>query len=271
MNKTPRVACINDLSGYGRCSLTTAIAILSVMGVQPCPVPTAILSKHSGFSDFYFHDFTDSMEPYLQNWKDIEFDGIYTGFLGSLKQIQIVENFIKYTESSNVKVIIDPVMGDLGKVYSTYTKEMCKEMRKLVKYAWVITPNITEACILTDTPYTSEEVSPQLIAELSVKLKNMGARSVVITGIRSGDSIKNYSFGEEIFVDEIPITEATFSGTGDIFSSILCGNLVRGKTLRDGVSAAGAFISEVTKETLKMGKDLSEGVAFEPFLYKLIV
>ncbi|MGN0612865.1 MAG: hypothetical protein ACI4JB_03115, partial [Porcipelethomonas sp.] len=131
--RIPRAACINDLTGFGRCSLTTAIAVLSAAGVQPCPVPAAVLSKHTGFDSFYFKDLTESISPYLEDWKSIEFDGIYSGFLGSAGQIEAVSEFIRTCKASgnNPVVIIDPVMGDRGKLYATITEQMQKEMKAL--------------------------------------------------------------------------------------------------------------------------------------------
>lgn len=268
-NVVPRVACINDLSGYGRCSLTTAISILSVLGVQACPVPTAILSKHTGFSKFYFKDLSDGMEEYLMDWDGIAFDGIYSGFLGSIEQIHYVEKFIKSTDCKSI-IVIDPVMGDCGEVYSTYTAEMCNEMKRLVALADVITPNVTEACILTDTPYTGDEIPLIFAQDLSEKLLKIGAKSVVITGIRQRESILNFSNDGETSIDRMKRVDKVFSGTGDMFASIVCGSIVKGCTLRNAVKRAGQFIYEVTTKTLESGADITEGVQFEPYLSSLL-
>lgn len=268
-NKIPRVACINDLSGYGRCSLTTAISILSVLGVQPCPVPTAVLSKHTAFPTFYFKDLTESMEEYLADWSTISFDGIYSGFLGSLEQIQIVYNFIKSTNSNSL-IVIDPVMGDWGKMYSTYTVEMCKGMKRLVASADVIIPNITEACILTDMPYTGDEISLEVAEQLAKKLLSIGTKSVVITGIRQGNNILNFSYDGEYHVDKIERVDKVFSGTGDMFASIVCGLLVKGNTLQTSVKRAARFIYEAASKTIENNSDITEGVQFEPYLGNLL-
>ena len=143
-----KIAVINDMSGYGRCSLTVAIPILSAMGTQCCPVPTAILSNHTEFPVYFFDDYTDKMRDYIGKWKELglEFDAISSGFLGSAEQIAIVLDFVESFGNDHTRIIIDPVMGDHGKLYATYTEEMCEEMKQLVSYADIVTPNMTEAC-----------------------------------------------------------------------------------------------------------------------------
>lgn len=265
--RIPRAACINDISGFGRCSLTTAIAILSASGVQACPVPTAVLSKHTGFKEFYFHDLTDSLPPYLENWKDLEFDGIYSGFLGSAAQIKAVSDFI---DSHNVCAIIDPVMGDAGKLYATYTDEMQSEMLTLAKKADILTPNITEACFLTGTKYCGEEIDIDTAIKLVKNLRNVTNARIVLTGIVKGDKIMNMTYDEEgIQLSEVTRENQIFSGTGDIFSSIVCAFILKGKSLHTAVDIAGDFISQAIRRTVSCETPLSEGVIFEPLLYKL--
>ena len=153
MSLQKKIAIINDLSGFGRCSLTVSIPIISAMGIQTCPIPTAVLSCHTEYPDYYFRDFTDSMPAYIQSWEKLglQFDGIATGFLGSLQQIDMVIDFIHRFRTT--PILVDPVMGDHGTIYETYTPAMCAGMSRLVKHATIITPNLTEACVLTDTPY----------------------------------------------------------------------------------------------------------------------
>lgn len=270
--RIPRTACINDLSGFGRCSLTTAISIISAAGIQACPVPTAVLSRHTGFESFYFRDLTDSLPPYLDNWEDLDFDGIYSGFLGSSEQIEIVEKFILSRKKINRKtsIIIDPVMGDRGRLYATYTKEMYRLMKKLITHADLITPNITEACFLTETEYKGEDISDGSARELCRKLADMGSGQVVLTGIvRSGDMI-NIAFDENgFYFDTIHRESQIFSGTGDIFASVVCAMILKGKTLPQAVSAAGKFISRAIEYTINLDSPLREGVVFEPVLYML--
>lgn len=270
--RIPRAACINDLSGFGRCSLTTAISVISAAGVQVCPVPTAILSKHTGFDSFYFSDLTDSMSPYTTDWRELEFDGIYSGFLGSVKQIKIVENFINEHKSDKVTpyIIVDPVMGDKGRLYPTYTLEMQSEMRSLVSRADLITPNITEACFLTGTEYTGEEISMNFAKELLKKLAFSGCGQIVLTGIVKDSNIVNMTLSEgNISIDERYRESRVFSGTGDIFASVVCAFILKGASVAEAVEKAGKFISLSIENTLKLETPLSEGVVFEPVLHML--
>lgn len=270
--RIPRVACINDLSGFGRCSLTTAIAILSAAGVQACPVPTAILSKHTGFESYYFKDLTDSLDPYMKDWELLEFDGIYSGFLGSAAQIEAVERFIEsHRKKANPTcVIIDPVMGDAGRLYATYTPQMQKEMKRLTKYADILTPNITEACFLTDTEYCGEEIYLKKATELVKKLSEKTQAKIVLTGIVKQDKILNMTYsGGDIQLSEVVREKRIYSGTGDIFSSVVCAQILKGKPLYKAVDIAGEFISEAIERTSVTGAPLTEGVVFEPLLYKL--
>lgn len=270
--RIPRAACINDLSGFGRCSLTTAISVISAAGVQVCPVPTAVLSKHTQFPDFYFHDLTETMPPYLESWGNIEFDGIYSGFLGSPEQIDITQQFILSHKKKNpaVKVIVDPVMGDRGRLYATYTEEMCRRIRGLITHSDIITPNITEACFLTGTPYTGEDISSETADRLIRTLSEICGGNVVLTGIEKADVMVNMVYdGSAVTFCEIPREKQMFSGTGDIFASVVCAMILKGKTLVQSVNTAGKFISDAINYTVKSGAPLTEGVIFEPVLYTL--
>lgn len=270
--RIPRAACINDLSGFGRCSLTTAISVISAAGVQACPVPTAVLSRHTGFPSFYFYDLTETLNDYMDNWDDLDFEGIYSGFLGSPEQIGIVEKFIvrQAKKKPDTTVIIDPVMGDRGKLYATYTDEMYRRMKKLIARADIITPNITEACFLTDTKYKGENISISEAEELCRQLAEIGGRRVILTGIVKDDNIINMTYDENGFeYDAIHRESRTFSGTGDIFASVVCAMILKGKTLSEAAAAAGKFISQAIEYTMNADAALSEGVIFEPVLYKL--
>jgi len=267
----PKVAAINDISGFGRCSLTIAMPVLSVMGVQCCPLPTAVLSRHTGFESFYFKDLTDSLPDYISNWKEseIEFDAIYSGFLGSLEQIKITEGFIN-SFSKKPFCVIDTVMGDKGRLYSTYTKEMCDELKRLVAVADVITPNVTEACYLADVEYKGENLSVLECEYISSRLCDYGAKAVVITGIEYKDKLLNYVYNNKkgtSFVTKK--SQQSFSGTGDLFASVLTGMLVKGYNLNHAVQIATRFIYSCLKYTTKHNAPVSEGVVFEPLLYKL--
>ena len=185
MSRQKKAAVINDISGYGRCAITVALPIISKLKVQCCPVPTSIFSNHTGFPTYYFDDYTERMQPFIEQWKKLglKFDGIQTGFLGSKKQIEIVSGFIRDFRQEETIVVVDPIMGDNGKSYATYTEEMCQEMRRLVTLADIITPNLTEACILTGTGYHEEKWKMKELRKLAMELRRMGPKKVVITGI----------------------------------------------------------------------------------------
>lgn len=272
MGRLPCVACINDLSGYGRCSLTTALPVLSVLGVQACPVPTAVLSKHTGFTGYAFTDLTDALPAYLQSWHDLQFDMIYSGFLGAEGQMNTVRDFFIAQKRRNphCTVLLDTVMGDNGKLYDTYTPALCRAMRTLVSYADIITPNVTEACLLTDTPYHGETLHTAEAVALAGQLSRLGCKAIVITGIVREDIICNMTYmdGEYTF-DTVHRTKCLFSGTGDLFASVLCAALARGSALPNAVSTAGRFLSAVTQYTLHQGAPAEEGLLFEPLLRKL--
>ena len=157
-NHQKKIALINDITGFGRCSVAVELPVISMMKVQCCVIPTAILSNHTGFNSFYFDDYTPKMESYIEQWKNLNlaFNGICSGFLGSQSQISIVSDFIRDFSDKDTVVIVDPVMGDNGRKYSTYTDEMCDMMKQLAGRAHILTPNLTEACILTDTEYTEK-------------------------------------------------------------------------------------------------------------------
>ena len=272
MHRVPRTACINDISGFGRCSLTTALPVLSVMGVQACPAPTAVLSKHTGFPKFSFTDLTADLPHFFDTWNDLDFDWVYSGFLGAIGQIETVSAFFRAQKQKNphCRVLLDPVMGDSGKRYSTYTQEMCDAMRHLVADADVITPNLTEACLLTGMPYHGEAISHAEAVSLAEQLMTLGCRAVVITGIVREDAIGNLTYdGSTAHISSVHRTECLFSGTGDLFASVLCGALARGISLQHAAEIAAAFISEVTQYTMRQGTPAEEGVLFEPLLTRL--
>ena len=223
-NNQKKIALINDMSGFGRCSIAVELPIISVMKIQCCPLPTSIFSNHTGFSSFFFDDYTERMESYYQEWKklDLKFKGICSGFLGSKEQIKIVSKFISKFRTKETIVVIDPVMGDYGKLYSTYSRETSLEMKKLVPLANIITPNITEACILADVEYHDKWNERELIS-LAEKLSFKGPEKVVITGIVEGDYISNLCFekGKKPRLIKVKKIGKQRSGTGDIFCAII--------------------------------------------------
>jgi len=266
MEKIKKVAAINDLSGYGKCSLAVALPILSALGVQCCPLPTAILSNHTGYESFFFDDYTDRMENYYHEWEKLKltFDCIYTGFLGSEKQIDIVQNFISKFKKDNI-LLVDPVMGDNGTIYATYTDEMCNKMKKLASIADIVTPNLTEACILSDTKF-KDLLKMDEIKEMARKIHELGAKKVVITGIKNDDMVGNYIYdgnGQIFYTKNVPYQ---YSGTGDLFASLLCGYILNGYDLNEAVQKSAHFVYKATLYSSQTGIDRRNGVAFEKIL-----
>lgn len=267
-----KIAVTNDMSGYGRCSIAVSLPVISKLKVQCCPVPTAIFSNHTGYEHYFFDDYTEKMPEYIRNWKllGLEFSGIYSGFLGSDAQIDIVENFIRDFRTEQTLVIIDPVMGDYGKAYATFTPTLCKSMKRLVQYADILTPNLTEACILTDTPY-KEKWRKKEIRELAVKLMEMGPSKVVITGIVQGSYIANYVCDEkkcEHFLRTIRVGTQR-CGTGDLFASIIAADAVNGVDFAVSVKKASNFVKKCIEKSMELEIPVTDGVAFEEILDKL--
>lgn len=272
-NVFKKIAVINDLTGFGRCSLTVELPIISKLGVQCCPVPTSILSNHSGYDSFYFTDYTDSFNAYVEEWKKLllKFDGILTGFYGSARQIELVENFIKDFSTKDTVVIVDPIMGDDGKLYSTYTDEMCHNMIRLTGYADIITPNLTELCILTDTPlmgeYSNKDIK-MMCMKLSDRLKD-DAR-IVVTGIKRGSFIENFVYeNDRTYIIKKKTAGNTRCGTGDVFASILAADAVNGVEFTESVRRAATFVSKCIKVSDEHKIPKNDGVCFEEILNEL--
>ncbi len=272
-NNQKKIAVINDLSGFGRCSLTVAIPIISHMGIQCCPVPTSIFSNHTGFENYFFDDYTDKMETYLEKWKNLnlKFEGIYSGFLGSERQINIVRKFIDDFKTNRTRVIIDPVMGDNGVAYATYNEAMCNQMKSLVKYADILTPNITEACILTDTEYKKEGLDEDTILKMAEKLSKEGAEKIVITGIRQGKFISNlvYEKNKEHKMIKTFHAGEERSGTGDVFASIIAADTVKNIDFSKSVKKASEFVKKCIEKSVQLNIPRTDGVCFEEVLKKL--
>lgn len=277
--ETPRVAAIHDLSGFGRCSLTVAIPILSVMGVQCCPLPTAYLSTHTGgFEGFTFLDMTDEIPKVSRHWKqlDLQFQAIYTGFLGSAQQIQLVQDFIRDFRKPDTLVVIDPVMGDHGQVYQTYTPPLCAGMTHLAALADVITPNLTEAALLLNIPYEQLPLSrgEAGLIEIVERLSLNQQRSVVLTGVSNRpDQIGALCFDARTGDIQMVLNEyipQVFHGTGDVFASVLTGALMQGEPLFTAAQLAVDFVLACVRRTAIEQLPMREGVDFEPLLGLLI-
>ena len=269
-----KIAAIHDMSCFGRCALTVIIPLLSAMGHQVVPIPTALLSTHTGgFEDPYFMDLSDQMLKIVEHFEqlDVKFDAIYSGFLGSARQIHIVEDIIDRF-GGNGPVLVDPVMGDDGKLYSTYTDELVRGMTQLCRKADIITPNLTEAHLLTgiDIP----EVIPDATAatELALALcchmkHNLGVNKIVITGIHFGDRVGNAVMVDgEVRLISMPRLERSFPGTGEVFTSTLLGEIVRGRSLYDAAEAAQEFTYKVIKHSQSSPEPTRNGVLLEECL-----
>ena len=272
----PRLAMINDIAGFGRCSTTVSLPVISVMKVQVCPVPTSVLSNHLGFPLCHFDDYTSHMRDYIKVWNELglTFDGLYCGFLGNEEQIDIVREFVKMFRPP--LFLLDPVMGDHGRAYSSITETHVQKMKELLPLADIITPNITEACLLTGTPWKDGEWTMQELSGLcerlaSLWLKDSVSASIVITGIRQGDFLVNFLWDDGVYTTVAsPIAGASRPGTGDIFASILAADAVRGETLLSSVQKAANFVGLCIAGSEKAGTPVQEGVVFEKYLAALL-
>lgn len=273
-NPVKKVAAIHDLSGFGRASLTAIIPILSSMGIQVCPFPTAVLSSNTGgFKEFSFVDLTDSMEDYMEHWKkiNIDFDCIYSGFLGSARQVDIILDFIEYFKNSTNMMVVDPVMGDNGKLYPTIDKKIVEKMRELVSKADIITPNLTEAMYLLGKTY-SKSIEENEVKNILMELSGMGPKIVVITSVPDmniKDNIDVFAYEKEnnrfwkVGCKYIPVE---FPGTGDTFTSVLIGSLLKGDSLPIALDRSVQFIQNGIRESFGFMYPRREGILLEKTL-----
>lgn len=271
--KQKKIAVVNDFTGFGRCSVAVALPIISAMKIQCCPLPTAILSGQTSFPGFFFDDYTPHMRDYINHWEklNLEFDGICTGFLGSKEQIDVVVEFLDKFKTEKTTVIVDPVMGDYGKLYSTYTQDMCDEMKRLIKYADVMTPNLTEACRLLDIPYPDRVLNATELEAIAKELCSKGPDRVVITGLQNNDSIQNfiYETGKPYNIIDVKKIGEDRSGTGDVFTSIVAANIVKKVDFNTSVRKATDFLCKAIDYTAKIGTPVYDGICFEEYLTEL--
>lgn len=271
-----RVAAIHDISGYGKASLTVVIPILSTMGIQVCPIPTAVLSTHSKFKGFHMHDLTDDMEPIMAHWKSLglHFDAIYSGFLGSSRQIEIVKQFIHEFRTADTLIVIDPVMGDDGKLYATMDESMVKGMRSLIAQAGIITPNLTELAFLIGEEYRPD-LSESQVRHWIQRAMELGPETVILTsvpqpGLPRRTAVLAYSNNDrrcwKVSCDYIP---ANYPGTGDAFASIITGSLLQGDSLPIALDRAVQFISYAIRATFGYQGDATVGLLLERVLGNL--
>ncbi|MBP3413431.1 MAG: pyridoxamine kinase [Oscillospiraceae bacterium] len=267
-----KIAAINDFCGFGRCSLAVSIPIISAMGLQCCPLPTAVFSNHTGYDSFYYTDFTSHMDAYMEQWERLElhFDGILTGFLGSPEQIDFVCRFMERFKKENTLVVIDPVMGDDGALYPTYSPKLAENMARLLQYADILTPNLTEACILTGFPYDPCMEQEELL-KLCQALHALGPEKIVISGLERGEDLENfiYEVGKPPLVIREHKTGPCRAGTGDVFASILMADGVQGVGLAESVRRASAFIAKALRRTMELQLPEPDGICFEEFLWEL--
>ena len=266
----PRVAAVHDLCGYGKCSLGVAIPVLSAAGIDVCPVPTSLFSAHTRFPKFYMHDTTPMLTEYLDAWREegIQLDGVYSGFLGSAEQVDAILRL--YREYPKALRIVDPVMGDGGAKYPTYTDEMCEAMKGLVDGADVLTPNLTEASILTGIAYAGQDVDEGYIKGMMDALLDMGAKSVVLKGVvHEGESIiRNYVSVRGGDVEEVSgeLLPYMLHGTGDLFASGLTAAIYAGESLLSAVEFAGGLVRHAMEITPAQPDYQVRGVSFESVL-----
>lgn len=273
MNGTiKKVAAIHDLSGFGRSSLTAIIPTLSTMGVQVCPLPTAILSNHTGgFESCSYIDLTDSMDEYIAAWKknNLTFDCIYSGFLGSSKQIEIVSDFIDYFGNKKNLIVVDPVMGDNGVLYRSFTSDIISKMKTLIRKADIITPNFTEAAFLLGMDTPPEKISDATARNWLLNLSDLGPKMVLITSVPDMEkeqytNVLAYDRENNIFwkvgCQYIP---ASYPGTGDTFTSVIIGSLLQGDSLPVALDRATQFISQCIKASYGFNYPKREGVLLE--------
>lgn len=270
----PRVAAVHDLCGYGKCSLGVAIPVLSAAGCDVCPVPTGLFSSHTAFPGWYMHDTTEIMADYLAAWKRIgvEIDAIYSGFLGAPEQVARIKDL--YATYPNALRVVDPVMADHGKVYPTYTPELCDAMAELAAGADILTPNLTEAAIILGEPigddWAGTDISDDEAKRLVDALVAKGAKHVVLKGIkREGETvIRNFVGGagcetEEVSNEYLPYM---LHGTGDVYASCLLAAIMAGRSIAEAVEFAGNFTHDAMIVSAKQPDFKDRGVSFELIL-----
>lgn len=270
MNKLKRIAAIHDISCLGKCSLTVALPVISASGVECAVIPTALLSTHTGeFQGYSFRDLSGEMLPVAEHWKSegIELDGIYSGYLASAQQEQTLEKIIDLLATENTKIIVDPVMADNGEYYSGHGEDMCVAFRRLCSRADIITPNVTEAALLTGLEYLQGPHTAEYIDALMAGLQKYCKGIIAITGVRPdtenvGVAAVDTATGEGCIATR-PVAPGIFYGTGDIFASAFSALIVRGASIKDATETALSLVGESIDLTVKRGRPRRYGVDFE--------
>ncbi|MBE6717659.1 MAG: pyridoxamine kinase [Ruminococcaceae bacterium] len=272
-----RAVTINDISGMGRCSVTVACPVLSAAGIETSVLPTALLSTHTGgFSEYSFLDLTDEMSKIMKHWQSLgrTFDAIYSGYLGSVAQIEKVNEFIDIFKDDNTFIMVDPVMGDAGRFYAGFTEEYIDGMRKLCGRADIIVPNITEALFLLNKEYKDGPYTEEYIKEIMKEISSFGCKRIVLTGV----CFDNENVGASCFDAEngafstflAPRIEGFYHGTGDVFASTLLSALLNNKTLAESTKIAVDFTEDSIIRTRNAKTDTRYGVIFEQELPALV-
>ncbi|GIN94091.1 pyridoxal kinase [Siminovitchia terrae] len=280
-----KVAVIQDLSSFGKCSLTAAIPVLSVMGVQACPLPTAILSAQTDYPSFFCEDLTSKMQYFEEEWSklNVAFDGIYTGFVTGREQIDNIFRFLDKFYKKETLLLVDPIMGDRGEAYKLFTGGMLVRMKELVKCADVITPNVTECCLLTGLSYeklynyTNERDFLKALEEVGNIMQQETDAQVIITGVNPPTTDTDNQFignmyldGDRTFYRATPYNGKSYSGTGDLFASVMMGSMMRGEDLKKSIQLAEEFLSAAISDTCLEQTPEVAGVNFEKYLRMLL-
>ncbi|MDV6378638.1 pyridoxamine kinase [Sporosarcina sp. GW1-11] len=280
-----KVAVIQDLSSFGKCSLTAAIPVLSVMGVQACPLPTAILSAQTEYPSFFCEDLTANMPLFIKEWHNLHehFEGIHTGFITGKEQITHILSFLDMFHKEGTTLLVDPVMGDVGSAYTNFDEELLEQMKVLVKRANIVTPNLTECCLLTGLSYSSldrfgnEKDFLKKVEEAGLQLAQETGAQVIITGINPPAGPTNTQSIGNMYIDSkhsiyssIPYNGRSYSGTGDLFASVIMGSLMRGETLIQAIHLAETFLTAAIQDTCLEKTPTMAGVNFEKFLRLLL-
>ena len=272
-NLIPRVAAIHDLSGIGRCSLAVIIPVLSAMGVQVCPMPTSVLSTHTGGYDHYtFNDLTDDMRGFIRHWKELgeQFDCFYSGFVGSTVQMDLMREFIDDFSMKDKLIVIDPVFADNGELYSTFDHHIVSSMREFISQAHIITPNLTEACFLANRPMPEGNIELSALKDLILTLADLGPETIVITGVsleKNKQSVIAYDKKDHrFFKTSSELVPVQYPGTGDIFTSVMIGALLQGDPLAVAVDRATQFVAKSILMTYAYNATPREGVLLEKML-----
>ncbi len=270
-----KALAIHDLSCFGRCSLTVALPIISASGINCSALPTSILSTHTGgFSSPYRHDLSDDILPIAQHWHDegVTFDGIYTGYLGSVRQTEIIPEVFRLLKNQNTKIVIDPVLGDNGTLYKSISPEMTKGMRAFARHADILLPNITEACALADIEYEKAPHRPEFIEQILTKLGEI-CDNVVLKGIMYDDkkigTILYHNKTHKRYFTDLIDTNGACHGSGDIFASVLVGKMLCGDDIYDAMRHAADFTKIVIQNSIENNYIGREGLCFEQELDRL--